>query len=64
MYVFAHATFSQDRCHGLGLSGLALELPRYWPISRSHWSRNAQTTPGGQSEFFVPFSRLQAFNLL
>ena len=28
-------------CHGLSLSGSILQLLRYWPISRSHRSRNA-----------------------
>ncbi len=29
------------RCHGLSLSRSNLQLPRYWPISRWHRSRNA-----------------------
>ena len=28
------------RCHGLSLSGSTLQLPHYWPINRSHRSRN------------------------
>ena len=48
------------QCHSLSLSGSTLQLPRHWPISRSNRSHDL----AGQSEFFVPVSRLQTFYLL
>ena len=51
------------RCHGWSLNGSTLQWLCYWPISRSHRSRNAhvigvKVPPWSrrQSEFFVPRS--------
>ena len=54
-----------------GLSGSTLRLSRYWPISRSHRSRNAhminvkvQPWPIVQSDFFAPVLHLKIFHWL
>ena len=44
------------RFHGLSLSGSTLQLPSYWPISRSHRQGNAQSINLSFS-FLSPVSR-------